>query len=77
MGNTWLYFQITDDHKTPTLIYSSVYAWVLLTLSGSGGGGGGGMPAAHNSNHNSNHGIEMKFGRVVENHKLINLVWFN
>ena len=33
------------------------------------------MPAAHNSK--TFHGIEMKFGRVVENHKLINLVSFN
>ena len=30
------------------------------------------MPAAHNSK--TIHGIERKFGRVVENHKLINLV---
>ena len=30
------------------------------------------MPAAHNSK--TVHGIEMKFDRVVENHKLINLV---
>ena len=33
---------------------------------------GGGVPAAHNSK--TIHGIEMKFGTVVENHKLINLV---
>ena len=33
------------------------------------------MPAAHNSK--SIHGIEIKFGRVVENHKLINLEFFN
>ena len=30
------------------------------------------MPAAHNSK--TIHGIERKFGGVVENHKLINLV---
>ena len=30
------------------------------------------MPVAHNSK--IIHGIEMKFGRVVENHKLINSV---
>ena len=30
------------------------------------------MPAANNSK--TIHGIEAKFGRVVENHKLINLV---
>ena len=34
--------------------------------------GRGGVPAAHNSK--TIHGFEMKFGRVVENHKLINLV---
>ena len=53
-----------------------------LTLSGpgffwvpqawGGGGGGGGVPAAHNSK--TIRGIEMKFGRIVENYKLINLV---
>ena len=32
------------------------------------------MPAAHNFK--TIHGIEMKFGRVVENHSLINLVQF-
>ena len=30
------------------------------------------MPAVHNSK--TIHGIEMKFGRVVDNHKLVNLV---
>ena len=30
------------------------------------------MPAAHNSK--TIHGMEVKFGRVVESHKLINLV---
>ena len=44
--------------------------WVL----GPGGGGkeGGEVPAAHNSK--TIHGIEMKFARVVGNHKLIRLV---
>ena len=52
---------------------------MFLTLSGSGffwgawaRGGGRKVPAAHKSE--TIHGIEMKFGRVVENHKLINLV---
>ena len=36
------------------------------------GGGGRKVPAAHNSK--PIHGIELKFGRVVENHKLVNLV---
>ena len=52
----------------------------MLTLSGpafygawaGGGRGGQKVPAAQNSK--TIHGIEMKFGRVVENHKLINLV---
>ena len=39
---------------------------------GTEGGGGRKVPADHNSK--AIHGIEMKFGRVVENHKLINLV---
>ena len=50
-----------------------------LSLSGPGfffgclgPGGGGGVPAAHNFK--TIHGIAIKFGRVVENHKLINLV---
>ena len=34
--------------------------------------GGGGVPTAHDSK--TIHGIEIKFGREVENHKLINLV---
>ena len=33
------------------------------------------MPAAHNSK--TIHGIEMKFDKAVENHKLVNLVLFN
>ena len=37
-----------------------------------GGGGGGEVPAAHNSK--TVNGIEIKLGRIVENHKLINLV---
>ena len=37
-----------------------------------GGGGERKVPAAHNSK--TIRGIEMKFGRVVENYKLINLV---
>ena len=40
-----------------------------------GGRGGRKVPAAHNSK--TIHGIEMKFGRVIENHKLIHLVQFN
>ena len=38
------------------------------------GPGEGGVLAAHACNSKSIHGIEMKFGRVVENHKKINLV---
>ena len=37
-----------------------------------GGGGAQKVAAAYNSK--TIHGIEMKFGRVVENHKLINWV---
>ena len=33
------------------------------------------MPAAQNSK--TIHGIEMKFGRIVENYNLINLVYLN
>ena len=39
---------------------------------GEGGGVGWKVPAAHNSK--TIHGIEVKFGRVVENHKQINLL---
>ena len=39
---------------------------------GEGGRGGGKVSAAHNSK--TIHGIEMKFCKVIENHKLINLV---
>ena len=43
-------------------------------VPGPGGGGGGGrkVPTAHNSKPID--GIERKFGRIVENHKLINLM---
>ena len=41
-------------------------------VHGPGAGWGGGVPAACNSE--TAHGIEIKFDRVVENHKLINLV---
>ena len=46
----------------------------LGAWAGEGWGGGGErkVPAAHNSK--TVRGIEMKFVRVVENHKLINLV---
>ena len=40
-----------------------------------GRGGGRKVPAAHNSKTINENG--MKFGRVVENHKVINLVRFN
>ena len=46
-------------------------AWILVVFFG-GEGGGRKVPAAYNSK--TIHGIEMKFGRVVESHKLINLV---
>ena len=46
---------------------------LFLGCPGLGGRGRGRkVPAAHNSK--SIHGIEIKFVRVVENHKLINLV---
>ena len=49
---------------------------MTLVLSGRGfsrvPGRGGGVPAAYNSK--TLQGIEMKFGMVVENHNLINLV---
>ena len=43
-------------------------------VPGPGGEGGGGqkVPTAYNSK--TIHGIEIKFGRVIENHKLIILV---
>ena len=50
--------------------------YFTLTLSCPGffwmPGSGGGVSAAHNFN--TIRGIEIKFSRVVENHKLINLV---
>ena len=58
-----------------------VAGYIMLTLSGRGffwvpgpgaGDGGRKVPADHNSK--TIHGIKMKFGRAVENHKLINLV---
>ena len=58
----------------------------LLTLSGPGffgmpgpwgGGEGRGAESARGPYSKTIDGIEMKFGKVVENHKLINLVGFN
>ena len=42
-----------------------------------GGGGGGGREDPRPNNSKAIHSIELKFGRVVENHRLINLVSFN
>ena len=51
--------------------------FIVLTISGPGfrgclGPGGRVVISAYNSK--TIHGIQMKFGRVVENHKLINAV---
>ena len=43
-----------------------------LGSGGKGRGGGQKVPTAHN--YKCIHGIQMKFGRVVENRKLINLM---
>ena len=47
-------------------------ARAFLDRLGQWGGGGGEVPAAHNSKPID--GIERRFRRVVENHKLINLM---
>ena len=47
--------------------------WGALALGGRGGGRK--VPATHDSR--TIHDIEMKFGKVVDNHKLINLMQFN
>ena len=44
-------------------------------MPGAGRRGGRKVPAVRNSK--TIHGIEMKFGWVIENHTLINLVSFN
>ena len=44
-------------------------------FGGAWAGGGRKVPAAHSSK--AIHGIEVKFGRIVENQKLINLVQLN
>ena len=57
-----------------------LYIGLQLTLSGpdfflgawARGGGGVKVPVAYNSK--TIHGIETKFGRVIGNHKLTNLV---
>ena len=58
---------------------SALAAWPAIQQhkGGRGGEGRGGqkVPTAYNSK--TIHGIEMKCGRVVENHKLINLLYFN
>ena len=70
----------TDCSEENKPYCSLIFSQLNLTLSSpgffwgawAGGGGGQKVPAAHNSK--TIHGTEMKFGRVVENHKLINLV---
>ena len=42
----------------------------MYQISSQPGGGGRKVPATYNSK--TIHGIEMKFGRVIENHELIN-----
>ena len=67
--------------ETRSIAQASVCAHVILPnpirprlfwVPGLGGGGGRKVPTAHNFK--TIHGIEMKFGKIVENHKLINLV---
>ena len=65
------------------MYYTVLYLNLLTLLAGARalfwmpgpGGEGRNVPAAHNSK--TVHGIGIKFGRVVENRKLINLVQFN
>ena len=52
-------------YKTQPLLTLSVPGFLGVP----GPRGWGGVPAAHNFK--TIHGIEMKFGRVVENHKLM------
>ena len=60
---------LNSDTVRPLLTPSSPGIFGVPRL---GGGGEGKVPVAHNSK--TIHGIGMKFGRVVENHKLVNLV---
>ena len=57
-------------------IESNIWVTVILNPAraflGAWARGGRGVPAAHNSK--TIHGIEIKFGMVIENHKLIKLV---
>ena len=44
---------------------------VVVVVVGGGGGRGGWRKAASAYNSKTIHGIEMKFGSIVENHKLV------
>ena len=76
---TWLRLVI----KLSNTVQQYMKAFRLLTLfhlgflrmAQLGGGGGRKLPAAHNSKTINDNGI--KFGGVVENHKLINFILFN
>ena len=52
------------------------YFWVS-GLGGWGRGGGGGLKVRADHNTEIIHGIDVKLGRDVENHKLLNLMYFN
>ena len=70
-----------STHRHPKLtvcvnpIRSGLFWGVWAPGGGGGGRGGRKVPAALNSK--TIPGIEIKFGRVVENHRLISLVKFN
>ena len=55
--------------------FNPIWPGLFLGAWARGEGEGRKVSAAHKSK--TIHGIDIKFGRVVENHKLINLVEFN
>ena len=70
----------TTDNRLPSYGQNFVYRSTINPIRsglffgclGPGGGGGVKVPVAYNSK--TIHGIETKFGRVIGNHKLTNLV---
>ena len=63
------------QQKIVLTIFRLGFLMVARLAIGGGGGGGQKVLGAYNSKSINNN--EMKFGEVVNDHKLINFVWFN
>ena len=70
-----VYYNHILMYHSRVVSFNPIRAFFGVSWRGGGGGGWGEVPVTDNSK--TINGIEMKFSRAVENHKLINLVLFN